>query len=127
MVYIVTGLPLSGKTTVSEIIKHQTGALLLNTDDIRKDLYPDDRLMPDGDFTSEQIDGIYNIIPKIVKTIAGGNSCENIVVDGTFRAEEQRRAVKMAAEQAGHQVLVLYVSADENCISERSLKRVKQG
>ncbi len=119
LIHIVTGLPGSGKTKVAKIIARSVNGLLINTDDVRNILFARDGFTGAFDFTPNQLEVIYKVLPVVMTYVTEVAPSKDIVFDGTFRLNEQRETVRRAANKLNREVSVVVVSADERDIKDR--------
>lgn len=127
MIHIVTGLPGSGKTSVSKILEKKLDAIVINTDEICGILFPDRTVTVDGDFTDEQLTLIYKFIPVIATFLVRVMPLKHIIFDGSFRLDSQRVALINAMKVINCSVSIMLVKANESAIKERISKRYNTG
>lgn len=113
-IYVVTGLPGTGKTEVSQILNELLGGSYINTDDIRNDIFlkkPSINSIKIG----QQFEVVYKVLPIIVNSILLQNLGSNIILDGTFRFRWQRDSIIEIGEEKNIPVAIIKVvySKDE--------------
>ncbi len=119
MLYIVCGLPGTGKTTLAKMIADETKSFVLNTDIIRR------KIIDDPKYTEREKELIYNLLFEIAeKFLMTG---KNVVLDGTFYREELRKKDKKMAERAKSKYKIIEVTCSEEIIRKGMEKRKKKG
>ncbi len=111
IIHIITGLHGSGKSEVARIIHEQTNAFIINTDEVRKKMFPCETRSSDSDFTQNELDLVYRCLPVLLyyltKTL---HKNKNIFVfEGTFRLESQRQKIINQALDSGFRFYLWYI------------------
>jgi predicted kinase len=111
MILIVFGLPATGKTYLSEKAAKEFDAVHLNTDIIRKKI----NLQGKYDEHSKQV--VYDhLLNKMVQLAQKG---QNILVDGTFQKEKNRKQYAKKARELKQELYFIELRAKEETIGER--------
>lgn len=127
---LLGGLPGTGKTTLARGLAEEAGFRVISSDRTRKRLAG---VPPDADASAEFEEGIY--APEWTERTyaACREEAENalfrgerVLVDASFRREEERRAFLSMARRFGVPVLWLVCRADEEVVRER-LERPRSG
>jgi predicted kinase len=139
------GLPLTGKTTAARWLVAETGATLLSTDGLRRELFEQCTLehlvkskepikydlqrifdplpsIPDNyqQLIWKQSDLVYEEVMRRTPVLLSRNS---VVLDGSFSRRRAREEVYSAAKLAGHRPYLIHCVASEEVISKRLKKR----
>jgi len=124
---VLSGLPGTGKTSVSESLFVRTGIEPLETDRVRKRLAG---LDPDRDARAAPREGIYTeamtgatyraLLRHARERLTAG---EGVTLVGTFLKREQRAAVADIAASAGVELLIVELVASETTVLERIAAR----
>ena len=139
------GLPLTGKTTAARWLVAETGATLLSTDGLRRELFKQCTLeqvlksnepikydlqrifdplpsIPDDyqQLIWKQSDMVYDEVMRRTPVLLSRNS---VVLDGTFSRRKAREEVYSAAKLAGHRPYLIQCVASKEVISKRLKKR----
>jgi predicted kinase len=116
MILIVFGLPGSGKSYFAGRLANITGALYVNSDQLRKSMFPQPA------YTAEEKQAVYGKMLHEMKNALNEN--RNIILDATFHKGALR---KMFAEQAGAETMMAFIeiTSDEAIIRERLNKKRK--
>jgi predicted kinase len=119
MLYIVCGLPGTGKTTMAKRIADETKSFLLNTDIIRR------KIIEDPKYTEREKYMIYNLLFEMAeKFLVTGKS---VVIDGTFYRKELRERAKEIAKKTKNKFRIVEVTCSEEIIRKGMKKRKKKG
>ena len=113
---LVIGLPGVGKSTVSEIIAKEIGGVILNSDVLRQELFPEKRT-----YDSKETSTVIAETEKRCKELL--QKGKNVTLDALFTKKNSREKYKGLAERLGANFLVIEVTADEPKIKERMDKR----
>lgn len=122
---LVGGGPGSGKTTLSRELASRIGAVVVSSDDVRRDLVESDVLKGEpgifgsGRYDSQSVGYVYDEMLRRARTILGGG--QSVVLDGTWRAAGGRRAAKDLAEELHCSLVQLVCVCDE----EQALERIR--
>lgn len=123
----VGGLSGSGKSTLayglSPIVGAVPGALVLRSDEIRKELYgvaPTARLGPEG-YTSEASANVYRRLTERAEVVLRAG--HGAIVDAVHAREDDRRAVEAVARDAGAPFIGLWLDAPEPALIDRVARR----
>ena len=139
------GLPLTGKTTAARWLVAETGATLLSTDGLRRELFEQCTLeqllksnepikydlqrifdplpsIPDNyqQLIWKQSDIVYEEVMRRTPVLLSRNS---VVLDGSFSRRKTREEIYSAAKLAGHRPYLIQCVASEEVISKRLKKR----
>lgn len=117
--YILSGLPGSGKSEVAKIIEEHLNCLRLNTDIIRK------KFISDPTYSPEEKARVYAIMLEQAKLALLSNM--SVILDGTFSIEERRRQAYELAPENAATVLILVFCSDEEEAERRMLERTARG
>ena len=115
----MVGAPGSGKSYLGRTLSAALGAELIQTDAVRKDLFPDPR------YTSAEAATVYTTCHRRIATALADGKC--VVFDGTNLREKRRRTLYQMAERAGASVLVIVAYASEETIRARLQHRAEGG
>ena len=106
---IIGGGPGSGKTTLARALAEQTGAQVISTDDVRKELQQAGAIhgaageLNAGLYTPENISRVYDeVLRRAEVMLCDGSS---VILDGTWRDSRERKRARHLAEQT-HSPLV---------------------
>ena len=119
MVHLITGLPGAGKSEVARLISESIRALVVNTDTVRDRLFTKRTTNLHGDFTDEQIRAVYSTITTLAYYLVVYSPEKHLVLDGSFRYEQQRRSIIDEMKRIEHQIQGIYVRADPDIIRKR--------
>jgi predicted kinase len=116
---VMVGAPGSGKSYLGRTLSAALDAELIQTDAVRKDLFPEPT------YTSAEAASVYQTCHRrIADGLAAGRA---IVFDGTNLRERQRRTLYQLAERAKAQVFVVVAYASEDVIRQRLQHRAAGG
>jgi len=115
MLYIICGLPGTGKTTVARELVRMTGGVLLRTDDIRK------KMFPSPSYTPEEKQKVYETFLNEAESMI--SSGRDVILDATFSRKSQRDKALEIAKKAGKKSIVIEVVCDESIVAERLRRR----
>ncbi len=129
--WITHGVSGSGKTTGSEYLVQQHGAIRLRSDVERKRLFgltPSQR--PEGAFqqqvySSQATEQTYDRLKELAGTLLRGG--ESVIVDATFLRQRDRQRFQDLAAAAGTGFAILQFSADRTELERRIAARSQQG
>lgn len=93
MLIVFCGLPATGKTTLAAKLAKKTGATILRTDVIRKEI-----IMAEPKYTEEEKELVYaEMFSRAQKLLSAG---KNVILDANFYKKSQRCNAKSIAERA---------------------------
>lgn len=114
---IMVGSPGSGKSYLGRTLSAALDALLIQTDAVRKELFPE------PSYSQREAAAVYAACHRhIAEALARG---ERVVFDGTNLRERQRNTLYRLADQAGATLLVVVAYASEAVIRERLRQRAE--
>lgn len=118
--FLVTGLPGAGKSTVARMLEEMTGATILNSDALRRELFPQSRAYS----PAETQVVIRHQKQRAKAQIESGTS---VILDALFTKERPRAYYRKLAQELGADFKLVLVTADEEKIKERIAKRLGEG
>lgn len=108
---VVCGPPGVGKTTVASEAAEQVDGIVLRTDVVRKDLFPD------PGYDEAETAAVYDeLLARSRERLVDG---ESVVLDGTFRTREQRERAATLATEFGGAFELLRVACEESIVRQR--------
>jgi predicted kinase len=114
-IILFCGLPGVGKTTLARSVASRTGAIILSSDKIRKEIikYPT--------YTRAEGRLIYDVLMLLTKYLtAAGIDC---IIDATFNRERSRKEVESKLRSNNVQLYVIECTCSEDVVLERLRKR----
>ena len=115
MLYLICGLPGTGKTKVANELASLTGGVHLRTDEIRRQIFSDPAYTP-GE--KERVyEAMFRTAGSVLKTGT------DVILDATFYNREKREEAKKLAKMAGTEMVVIEVVCDEKTAEDRLRKR----
>lgn len=128
MIHIVCGIPGSGKTTVTRFLAEKLDAEVVNTDIVHGMLYPQGAHTSTGDFTPSSLEAVYCSLPLLAYYLAKIAPDKDIVIEGSFRLDSQRRAITSVLDDLKAQYTLLLVEvSDDEVIRKRLENRLETG
>lgn len=118
MLIIVSGLIASGKTTIAKRIAEKTNAILLRTDVVRREIYPNPT------YSDEEVNDVYQRVFQQAKILL--EKGKNVILDATFSRQKIRDQAKSIAGNTGAEFLLVEVksSADDTIAKKRVEARI---
>lgn len=129
--FLTCGLIGSGKSSVARGLSDKFNLTVLSSDRIRKQLAgidpQENREVPfkSGIYSSDMTEKTYRKINTEASRIL--QTGRSIAADATFSRPEHREAAAKTAAEAGARLLVLYLSADEDTLRNRLVRRKSEG
>lgn len=114
---LVTGLPGTGKSTVARILAEKTNAVVINSDVVRRGLFPDKR-----SYSHTETGKVIAEVNRRAKESLRRH--ENVILDALFTKQASRDLYKKLAENLGAEFEIILVTADESVIKQRLDARV---
>ena len=114
--YVVMGLPGTGKTFVARSIAHKLGAFHLRTDVIRKELFSTPI------YSENEKEVVYKEFFRRATEVLERES--SVVLDATFAKRIYRDGAEKVAKQAGAKLVLLETMCPENIVRERLASRM---
>lgn len=111
----MVGAPGSGKSYLARTLSAALGAELIQTDAVRKELFPDPR------YTPGEASTVYGTSHRRIADILGRGGC--VVFDGTNLREKRRGTLYQLAERAGAKAIVVVAYAPDEVIRARLRQR----
>lgn len=112
--YLMVGLPCSGKTTRAKELENEVFALRLTPDEWHVNLYGHDTLDPDHDKRHSLIeDMLWQIAARALSLGI------NIILDFGFWAKEEREDFRARAKKIGARSEIVYMDIDEEVLMKR--------
>ncbi|MCK5233465.1 MAG: AAA family ATPase [Candidatus Aenigmarchaeota archaeon] len=111
MLIIFSGLPATGKTTLARDVAKKTGAIILRTDVIRKELFAEPK------YTEEEKEQVYNeMFLRAEKFLIKGDV---VILDANFYLQSLRDRARDVARKFGKKFLIVECVLDEKKVLER--------
>ena len=107
----MVGAPGSGKSYLGRTLATALGAELIQTDAVRKELFPQPV------YTSQEAATVYGVCHRRIAAALADGRC--VVFDGTNLREKRRRTLYEMAERAQAHALIVVAYASEETIRER--------
>ena len=119
---MVGGLPGSGKSTLADAIAKETGAVVLRTDEVRKELAGVGLTeeLPAEMYSTEMKVATYSEVLKRAKAVI--ESGEDLVLDATWSKADSRVPVREMAKESGVGLLL-----EVNCVASKEVLAARLG
>ena len=119
MLIIFSGLPATGKTTLARDVAKKTGAIILRTDVIRKELFAEPK------YTEEEKEQVYNeMFLRAEKFLIKGDV---VILDANFYLQSLRDRARDVAHQFGKEFFIVECILDEEKVLECMGARISKG
>lgn len=112
---VLSGLPGSGKSTVANALCAQVDAALLQSDRLRKLLFP----VPA--YTTEESERLFGAVHAAIERLLGGGM--PVILDATMLTERERQPLAEIAAHTGARLILVWVEAPEREIRRRLAAR----
>lgn len=120
MLILVIGLPGSGKSTVARLLARKLDATVLNSDLIRRELFPESRT-----YSSQETQAVIKETEKRTQELLQRGA--TVILDALFTKQRPRDEYKKLAARMGVPFALVCVSAPEALIKERMDARAQVG
>ena len=118
ILYMLCGLPGSGKTACAKELEAANMGILLNADEWVSHLYPDDAETAARDDRKRRVEELqWDLAARL---LAGGN---NVILDWGFWRLPQREYYRWRAREAGASVNTIFLDIPIEVLHERVAKR----
>ena len=114
---IMVGSPGSGKSYLGRTLSLALDALLIQTDAVRKEMFPD------PNYSQREVSAVYAACHRQISEALARN--ERVVFDGTNLSERHRNTLYGLADRAGAKLVVVVAYASEAVIRERLRQRAQ--
>jgi predicted kinase len=114
---VMVGAPGSGKSYLAQIVASSIGAKLIQTDAVRKELFPRPR------YTPAEASAVYAACHQRIREALGQG--KRVVFDGTNLRERRRLTLYQIAERAGAALTIVAAYAPESVIRARLEQRLR--
>ncbi len=115
MIIVVCGLPGTGKTTIAKALSQMTGATLLRTDVIRKEM------LEKSAYTEKERDAVYeNMLVITNEKLQNGEDC---ILDGTFYKKSLRDEARRIAKKNGSSFHIVECTLHDDLVKKRIISR----
>lgn len=124
-VIVILGLPGTGKTTLARTLSKLLGCVVLTTEEIRISLFPDCEVDKDNDFTPQELELTYRAVYLLTEVLLSSGA--NVIINGVFRTNEQRRHVIGLAHKYGAGFAIIQTTCADSVALSRIRNRSKIG
>ncbi len=119
MLIIFSGLPATGKTTLARKVAEKTGAIILRTDVIRKEMFAEPK------YTEDEKEQVYNeMFLRAEKFLIKGQA---VILDANFYLQSLRDRAGDVAVRTGKKYFIVECILDEEKVLERMNERISKG
>jgi len=112
---LLSGLPGSGKTWLAGLLRRRLGGVHLQTDRLRRELFPQRR------YTPEESAAVYRELRRRAERLLRRG--ESVILDGTFLRAREREAAYKLFRGLGVPFIAVLATADERAVRARFARR----
>ncbi len=116
--YLLMGLPGSGKTTLAKIIAHLTDAVHVSSDEYRLKLYPDPC------FSQKEHDSLYAILDHNIEHLLQAN--RSVIYDANLNRKVHRDEKYELAEKYDIKVVLWWICVSDKVAKQRRISDQNQ-
>src|SRR3989344_1382013 len=119
--YILCGIPFSGKTTLAKKLERKLGFKVIDLDEVKFDLFGKE--IKDNDIKEDGLDKVYQEVYKRIETnlIRG----KTVIHDTGNFTKSERDLVKMMADKLSIKTVTIFVDTPKEVARERLLQNRK--
>jgi predicted kinase len=112
VLFLITGLPGVGKSTVAQLLQKRTQGIILNSDEIRRELFPITRT-----YSSKETQAVISETERraTVALQEGGN----VILDALFTKQNAREQYQKLAQEHRADFKVIFVTSTDEVVRER--------
>ncbi len=118
MLIIMTGLPGTGKTSVSRELASELDAVVLGTDEIRK------TVLEETEYSNESRENVYEVMFRIGAMLLRGG--HHVIMDGTFSRERLRKGARRTGRRERRKVFLIETVLPGDIVRDRIEARKKE-
>lgn len=111
--YLMMGYPGAGKTTIAQMIAEQTGAVLLSSDLVRMELFPNPT------FSQDEHDQLYATLDQ--KTEALLKAGQSVIYDANLNRYQHRKEKYEICAKVGAKPVLVWVRIAKDIAKERAV------
>ncbi len=124
LLVLIVGLPGTGKSTLAKRLADVFDCTVITTEVVRSQLFNENQIMEDRDFTQEELDITYRAIALLCENLLAAKA--RVIVDGVFRSQSERNKIIDIAQKNNAKFIGIYTYSKTDDIVLDRLRRRKQ-